>query len=310
MLCRDVRRIYLKKLSLLLLALITLVALPSGVSAQGDAFLVEQGKGEAWFSLNWGSTRNYFNTEGETRLFDSLRTTFTAYTLGISANYGILGNLEANLELPIASYNLSSESRFPDRSIFSPAWYGIGLTYGQGFGQLRLALSSIVRIPPGFHDGIYDDPQHPSFLSDGYFQFLNMLHLGYSGEEFWLKGSIGYNMRGEEPVDEIVYGGQVGFSRVKGTGIYVGFGGVVATEDPSQPFRPFYAGANLTDTLLQNGGTGHFATIDRENYFFLQPGAFIEVNDRLTLSAQYQVRLFGLNSLRLNTISGAAGLRF
>ncbi|MCE2502956.1 MAG: hypothetical protein J4G05_02690 [Chlorobi bacterium] len=301
-----------KHLHRLCVVVILLFAVSAEIPAQGDAFLQSEGTAEAWFSINWGSTRDYFNVDGQTRLFDSVKTTFTAFTLGLSADYKIIKNLEANVELPIGYYTLTSESRFPDRSIFAPAWFGVGLTYGMPFGRFRTAVSSMVRIPPGFHNGIYDDPNHPTFLSDGYLQFLNILHFGYAGDEFWLKGSIGYNVRTEEPVDEIVYYGQAGISRVEGAGIFVGFGGVLATEDASQPLRPFYAGADGTESekLRQDGGTGRFTTIDREDYIALQPGGFVQLNQHLTLSAQYQVKLFGVNTFRLNSFSVAAGWKF
>ena len=290
----------------------TLLLCSGEVFGQGDAFLQSGGEGEAWLSINWESTRNYFNTEGQTRLFDSVQTTFFAFTFGLSADYGITNDLEANLELPVGYYSLTSASLFPDRSIFAPAWFGLGVTYGRSFGRLQAALSSMIRIPPGFHDGIYDDPEHPSFLSDGYMQFLNMLHLGYAGDEFWLKGSVGYNMRGEEPVDEIVYSAQAGLSRVEGTGVFIGLTGVSATEDASMPLRPFYAGADGvgSERLRQDGGTGRFATIDRETNVNMFAGGFVQINKHLTLSTQYQIRLIGTNTLRLNTFSFAAGWKF
>ncbi len=300
----------LKKLSA---ALLLVPILAAGARGQGDAFLQSTGEGEAWFSVSFAGTRNYFSGDGETRLFDSLETTFTSWTFGLSADYGLLDNLELNVDLPIGYYSLTSASRFPDRSIFAPAWLGVGLTYAKAFGRLRAGVSSHLRIPPGFHNGIYDDPEHPTFLSDGYLQFLNVLHLAYGGDEFWMKGSVGYNLRGEEPVNEIVYSGQLGLSRVQGTGVFVGFAGVIATEDPSDPLRPFYAGASggeEGEELRQDGGTGHFATIDRETYFALRPGGFVQIGDDLTLSAQYQVILFGYNTLRLNTISLSGGWRF
>ncbi|MEZ4784255.1 MAG: hypothetical protein R3F28_09305 [Candidatus Kapaibacterium sp.] len=295
---------------LLIFSIVLLLSTVQSGEAQGDAFLQPSGEGEAWLSVSWTSTRNYYNTEGTTRIFDSVRTTFTNFTLGLSADYGLSDDLELNLELPIGYYTLTSGSRFPDRSIFAPAWLGIGVTYGRDFGGLRGAVSSLVRIPPGFHDGIYDDPNHPTFLSDGYFQLLNSLHIAYSGDEFWVKGSVGYNLRGEEPVDEIVYSAEAGVARVKGTGVFIGFAGVIATEDPSQPLRPFYAGASAEESLRQDGGIGRFATIDRETNFRLRPGGFVKINDHLSLSAQYQVMLFGINTLNLNTFNLAGGWRF
>lgn len=280
--------------------------------AQGDAFLQEKGKGEIWIYAGGGSTRNYFNVDGNQRLFDTLETSFLALTFGASLDYGLLDRLELNVSLPVGYFAISSTSKFPDRSIFAPVWLGLGLTYQFITKPFAVSVSSQVKIPPGFHDGIYDDPNHPTFLSDGYWQFTNALNLGFSASDIWMKGSLGYNMRGEEPVDELIYSAQVGVSRIEGTGIYVGIDGVVATEDASKPLRPFYAGASGTETekLRLDGGTGRFSTIDRESYFAVRPGAFVSLSSRLTLSAEYFVRLAGVNSLALKGIYVAGGYRF
>lgn len=279
---------------------------------QGDAFLQEKGKGEVWVYFGGGSTRNYFNVDGNQRLFDSLGTSFLMLGAGASLDYGILDNLEANISLPVSYYRLTSEALFPDRSILTPDWLGLGLTYQIIQSPVAASVSSQVRIPPGFHDGIYDDPNHPTFLSDGYFQFINSLNLGFQLDNIWFKGSAGYNVRGEEPVDEILYSAQIGLTRVEGTGIFLGIEGGIATEDASQPLRPFYAGATGSDSekLRQDGGTGTFRTIDREDYFSVMPGFFVELNDELLVSARYVVRLAGVNTIALRGLYAGVGYRF
>lgn len=294
-----------------LLLLLLLIGSATGAAAQ-DAFLQEKGKGQLWLYGGGGSTRIYFNAEGNQRLFDSLQTSFTAFTLGGTLDYGILDGLEANVDLPIGYYAVTSTSRFPDRAIVAPAWLGIGATYRLTSAPLATAVSATLRIPPGFHNGIYDDPNHPSFLSDGFVQAIGALHLGWSGESGWAKGRIGYAFRAEEPVDEIQYGLQAGFSSIPGTGVYIGIDGVIATEDPSMPTRPFYAGAagDSAELARIDGGVGRVTTIERESYMTLVPGAFIDLGERITLSMQYQIRLFGVHSLRINGLYVAGGYRF
>ena len=286
--------------------------MPNNLHSQGDAFLQEDGKGEAWLYFGGGSTRNYYNVDGLQRLFDSLQTSFLSLGMGVSFDYGLMNNLELNVGLPISYYRLTSNSLFPDRSIFAPDWLGIGLTYQITKAPLFTSVSSHVKIPPGFHDGIYDDPNHPTFLSDGYFQWITLLNLGYVKDGIWLKGSAGYNSRGEEPADELVYSAQVGFSRVEGTGIFIGVEGAISTEDASQPLRPFYAGASSVpeEKLRVDGGTGRFNSIDRENYFSIKPGFFIELNDALMVSTEYRIRLAGVNSLALRGLYAGVGYRF
>ncbi len=299
-------------ISFALIFLFSALAASPETRGQGDAFLQPKGKGEIRVYAGGGSTRNYYNVDGNQRLFDSLETSFLAINFGASFDYGLLDRLELNLNLPMGYYAVSSLSRFPDRSIFSPVWYGVGLTCQITRGTLFTSVSSQVKIPPGFHEGIYDDPNHPTFLSDGYWQWTNTINVGYAGDELWVKGSGGYNARGEEPADEIVYSAQIGISRVEGTGIFVGVEGVASTEDASQPLRPFYAGAagSETEKLRQDGGTGRFRTIDRENYLAVKPGAFVSITDRVTLGADFSLRLLGTNTLALWGFYLGAGYRF
>lgn len=312
--CVQVTRIPLRSAMRFCIAVITLLIfiLPSNARGQGDAFLQEKGKGEAWLYLGGGSTRNYFNVDGVQRLFDSLETTFLSLGIGVSVDYGLMNNLELNVALPISYYQLTSASLFPDRSILAPDWLGVGLTYQITKAPVFTSVSSQVKIPPGFHDGIYDDPNHPTFLSDGFLQWATLLNVGYAKDGIWFKGSGGYNLRGEEPADEFLYSAQIGFSRVEGTGIFLGIGGVVSTEDASQPLRPFYAGASSSreEKFRIDGGTGRFSTIDREDYFSIKPGFFVELNDELMVSAEYLIRLAGVNSLALSGLYGGVGYRF
>ena len=285
---------------------------PGHVQAQGDAFTQEKGKGETWIYFGGGSTRNYFNVDGRQRLFDSLQTSLLTIGTGATLDYGILNNLELNVSLPVSYYRLTSDALFPDRSIFAPDWLGVGLTYQVTENIVHTSVSSQVKIPPGFHDGIYDDPNHRTFLSDGYWQFTNAINIGIVQDDVWLKASAGYTMRGEEPADELLYSAQIGLSRVEGTGIYLGVEGVLSTEDASQPLRPFYAGASGSESekLRQDGGTGRFSTIDREDYISVRPGVYVELTDQILVSAQYSVRLAGINTLALSGLYAAVGYRF
>lgn len=306
------KKMNMRSLATLLVAVAASLLFTDPVLGQGDAFLQDKGKGEVWVYFGGGSTRNYFNVDGDQRLFDSLGTSFLALGMGVSVDYGLFDNLEANVSLPVSYYRLTSDALFPDRSILAPDWLGLGLTYQIIRHPVAASVSSHIKIPPGFHDGIYDDPNHPTFLSDGYFQFTNSLNLGFQLDGVWFKGSAGYNVRGEEPVDEILYSAQIGLTRVEGTGIFLGVEGGIATEDASQPLRPFYAGATGSDSekLRQDGGTGSFRTIDREDYFSVMPGFFVELNDELMVSARYVVRLAGVNTIAIRGLYAGAGYRF
>lgn len=295
----------------ILSAMVLLLGLP-GIATAGDPVVLPAEKGIV--SIYGGATRasSYYNTLGRLKRFDTARTDLNVLTFGMTLNYGLTSWLELNLDVPVAYYKLTSSERFPDRSIFSPSYYGIGATYQLSTGKVNSSISSMVKIPPGFHQGIYDDPEHPSFLSDGFFQVTTALNFGFNYKELWFKGSAGYNWRDEEPADEIIYNAEIGLSKVEGTGIFAGFSGVLSTGDITQPLRPFYAGASgtLEDQQKVDGGTGEFRTIDRENYFAVNAGAFVEVTDNIVLSGRYSVRLFGANALVLQGGYLGAGYKF
>jgi hypothetical protein len=295
-----------------LLSAVTLALVAVSTAHAGGPFVLEPGKGFA--HLYGGALRadQYYNTEGEMRSYDTLKTDFSAVMFGLSADYGLLEGLELNFEMPVGIFTLTSASRFPDRQIVSPTHVGIGATYQLSGGSLATSVSTMLKIPPGFHDGIYDDPNHPTFLSDGYFQLQTMLHAGFTHKNIWLKGAAGYTWRDEEPIDEIPYAFEIGFSRVEGTGIFVGVNGVVSTGDVTQPLRPFYAGASGTVEERQraDGGRGIFRTIDRENNLNIGAGAFVYVMDQVMISGRYELRLFGRNSIATRGAFLGVGYRF
>ena len=45
----------------------------------------------------------------------------------------------------------------PTRSIFTPSYLGIGATWQFSREKLVASISSMLKIPPGFHRGIYDE---------------------------------------------------------------------------------------------------------------------------------------------------------
>ncbi len=282
---------------LLLLALL----LPTTFLHAGEPVPLAPGRGRAIVYGGWLGADHYKDIYGNLKRFDTVGTSFNALIFGLSADYGLIDGLEANLELPLGYFSLTSNSRFPKRSIFAPVYLGLGATYGILGGTYPISLSGMIRIPPGFHNGIYNDSLHPSFLSDGFLQGALGINLGYVGEEIWIKANAAYNWRAEEPVDEIQLGGTIGFTKVEGTGITVAVKGVIPTEDVTQPARPFYAGAsgNAEERRQADGGTGRFLTIDREEYVTFEAGAYVNITTRFLLTGNYSIRLGGRNTLIL-----------
>jgi len=275
---------------------------------------ITSAKGKGIIAIYGGSARatSYYNIRGVLRRYDTLNTDFVVTTFGLWGNYGLTDDLQLDFDMPVNYCGISSEDRFPDRSIFQLAYIGVGGTYQITRGALNSSLSAMAKIPAGFHRGIYDDPEHPSFLSDGMFQVTTSLNLGFTYDKVWVKGSAAYNWRDEEPLDEILYALEVGLSKIEGTGIFVGCSGVVSTGDVTMPLRPFYAGASGDAVELgrYDGGTGRFSTIDRENFLAVNAGAYVDIFDQLVVSGKYTVRLLGTNSLALQGAYLGVGYKF
>jgi hypothetical protein len=297
--------------STILAAFLLSLAATSGARA-GEPQVIGASKGRIFIYGGSARASRYYNLNGDLKRYDTVGTDFTATTFGLTGYYGLTDDIELDVDIPFGYYILASKSRFPDRSIFSASYYGVGATYQLSSGKVNSSISSMVKIPPGFHRGIYDDPKHPTFLSDGYFQVTTTLNFGFTAKEMWFKGSAGYNWRDEEPLDEIVYAAEIGISKVEGTGIFVGCNGVVSTGDVNHPLMPFYSGASgsAEEQERADGGQGIFRPIDRENYFAVNAGAFVSLNDHVYLSGRYIVRLFGKNSLSLQGAYLGAGYNF
>ncbi|MBS1911747.1 MAG: hypothetical protein JST22_07160 [Bacteroidetes bacterium] len=278
----------------------------------GNPIVQPKGKGELTIYGGSSSTTGYYDVNGVMKRFDTLATEFTATTFGMNMTYGLTDDVQLDLDVPLGYYSITSKALHPKRSIFSITYYGVGATYQLSRGKVSSSISGMVKVPPGFHHGIYDDPNHPTFLSDGYFQIGGAFNFGFNMKETWIKGHVGYNWRDEEPADEIVYGAEVGFSKVEGTGIYVKVDGVVTTADVTQPLEPFYAGTSGPPSSLErlDGGRGIFRTIDREDYTALTAGAFVGISSHVFLSGSYTLRLFGNNTLDLKGAYLGAGYKF
>lgn len=299
----------MRQICLLFLFVLLASATGTTLSAQSDAFLQRPGEAEIWVSAGGGSTRTMFNTDAEERLLDTIGTDFSAYVLTINADYGLTENLELNGTLPIGWFSTTSEI-FPDRSILAPAYLGLGATWRFLDGPVRAAAGVEARIPPGFHQGIYDDPAHPTFLSDGFFELRSTLFGAWSnGDNLWAKGGVGYAFRAEEPVDALTAEAEIGFSSVPGTGLFLKLSAETSLSDPSTPTRPFYAGAATGKENL-TGGTGRILTIERQRFFDVAPGIFVDLSDRLSTAFLYRIRVLGLHTLRINGLYIGVGFRF
>jgi hypothetical protein len=166
---------------------------------------------------------------------------YERYNFGIKSDYSITNDLVIFAEIPLnyhsileqrdttEYYQLSGDTTLysyehkikkADMSLFQPAYYSIGARYRLYSKLAYFALLGELRIPPGFHKGINNDPDY-DFLSDGAFEFHSGIILGAKLEKGWLESQILYRHRTEELVDELFIHTEAGLATVPGTGLMI-----------------------------------------------------------------------------------------
>jgi|GEM_PF-2043574 len=288
--------------------------LPRAMGASsGDAFgILSPGRLLVKFDGGALSADHYYGVASELRRFDTNGTSYTRLFARPSVRYGLFDRFDLSLELPLTYERLTSAERFPERSIGRLASVDLGAGWGalQFFSSNDTAITSrtsiAVRgrlsIPTGFHNGLDNDPKHPSFLDDGALEGELGLAGVYVTPELEIGGRVGYRMRGEELEDEIPWSLSIDLTRIRGAAIGVGAFGAVSVADPSHPSRPFYAGSSGTaaEQTEIDGGRGIFRRPDRETYAGIHAGVTVDLGDTWSLGAHYGVRLVGTNALGMS----------
>jgi hypothetical protein len=81
-------------------------------------------------------------------------------------------------------------------------YIGLSSTYSLFDSTFINRYSAEIRIPTGSTSGVYNDPQ--KLWSDGAFEFLTGLSIGYSGEKSTIEIGARYNYRAEDMTDRIL----------------------------------------------------------------------------------------------------------
>ncbi len=243
------------------------------------------------------------------KLFD-----YEEYTFGIKANYSLTNNLILFMTIPIKYYSLSRRSdstyilydssytpaqpytysqKIPlgTNSLFQPAYYSIGARYKFYSKKTYAALLSELRIPPGFHNGIQNDPNY-QFLSDGAFETLIGAVIGIKFEKSWFETSFNYNFRSEDLVDYYLIHTEGGISTVKGSRLVFALDFLQSTEsfNNAVKFDP------LKTTLQSNSFDAGFLF-----ELFLTENLYSQFS--------YQLNLLGKNTLNIGGFTIVAGYR-
>lgn len=132
-----------------------------------------------------------------------------------------------------------------------------GLSKIWTIGILTSGLIGSVRVPTGFYDGLYDNPDY-EFLSDGALEFHLGTELDIQLKQYSFENNVAINFRGEEFENQIIWNTGVGIQTVPNTELKLFAEMHLSTEKFSNQTRPlvphqevaqennYFAGAEFT----------------------------------------------------------------
>lgn len=246
------------------------------------------------------SASSFFDLDGNQKTeinnisLDTFLFTYEEYTYGIKAEYSLTDELTLFSEIPLKYYTLgekkdttyfdsldnpySTKLNRGEYTLFQPAYYSLGARYLLYKKFAYFGISAELKIPPGFYNGVLDDPQY-EFLSDGALEVNGGFLLGVKFAKSWMESQVIYKFRGEELNDLLFIHTELGLSTVPGTKL--------------KGFFDFYQSFGTFSGVVFNPEK----TILIENKFDVGVYFSIFVNDNLYGEFSYKVNLLGINSM-------------
>lgn len=229
-----------------MIRIFTLLILISITSVNLNAFekFYRQGTWEASLGIGYTSGKSLFDMES--KLQDKLKSEeipgkgslnyhyeLTTMRILLAGGYSITDDLIARIKMPIAFYTLDetydkdSNNRFPvdtnnkilkrpSYSLTQLDYFSIGAAYQISKGRFFSSIMSELLIPPGFHKGIFNDPDY-DFLSDGALQFIFGARAGIDLNGLKIGGQAEYHFRDEEFSNQLCATIEVALTTVEDT---------------------------------------------------------------------------------------------
>ena len=218
----------------------------------------------SFYNLNDSLISSLTYTDGDT----SKRYTFDFYhtALTLQARYYLEEEFNLFLNVPISFYELE-EKYLRDNYGYRETKQNyslnridnieFGISKLWKIGSITTGLASSIRIPTGFHYGLYDD-QNYEFLSDGALEFLLGTELDIKIKQYSFENVFILNMRGEEFKNCISWNSGIGIHTVPNTELKLFIEILLSTEKFTNQTRPlvprqevsqennYTAGAELT----------------------------------------------------------------
>ncbi|MFH1051779.1 MAG: hypothetical protein V1779_12730 [bacterium] len=238
---------------------------------------------------------------------------YSSFESGIKVEYAPIENLVIFSEIPVVYHTLlqkadtmvyyisdtvnitydsiSYKKQTADYSLFQTSYFSIGGRYKFYSKLAYVAALAELRIPPGFHQGIQNDPDY-TFLSDGALEIHTGFLLGIKFEKGWLESAFSYHYRGEELVDYVNIHTEFGLTTVPGSklGAQLDFIQSLGNFNEAVEFEPRLT--TLQENLLQAG-------------FMFQ----LFITDNWYVDFSYKVNLIGKNALNKSGYLIGAGIR-
>jgi hypothetical protein len=278
-----------------------LLSLQKKILKQND-FLIE-------LSFSYFNTGSYYDKDGKQVSWrtDPERENNPDYTFELTSvniqgylEYLFTDEISAFLRVPLSSTSLKETyindneingEREPrsDFSLFQPNFYAVGGKYLLDQELISPFIIAEFRIPPGFHNGILNDPDY-NFLSDGAFEVYGTVGGTLHLKESWIEAGITYNYRDEELVDQLIFDLEAGLKTVPGTalGVYGRYFQSLGNMDDAPDFDP-------RNTIIQQD--------------LLKVGALFDIYfDNFYSRFEYSVNLYGRNTYTGGIFSISAGL--
>jgi len=239
---------------------------------------------------------------------------YLAYESGLRVEYAPKENLVLFSEIPIVYHSLNQRAdttiyrikdtvnmtydtlkykkQIGDYTLLQPSYFSIGARYKIYSKLAYVAVTGELRIPPGFHNGIQNDPGY-EFLSDGAFEIHTGIILGVTFEKSWLESSFSYHLRGEELVDYLQVHTEFGLSNVPGAkiGVRLDYLQSMGNFNSAVEFDP------RKTTLQENALKAGFLF----NWF---------LTDNFYIDFSFGVNLLGKNTLNSSGFVTGIGVRF
>ncbi len=248
-----------------LLCTLTVVLLAGSQIAEATGWPQKADNGFVKVYYSSATASSYFGGDGtvitQHRLEDPndstrqyMRFDYDIQVFGVYGEFGLSDNLTLVADFPLVALSLTETTEtlrsYPSQGvtlsstsdttldIAAFAYYGLGVRYALPLqGDLNVLGLLDVRIPPGFHNGLYDDPEF-EYLSDGVFAMRIGAELGLPVSGGWLATRIAYALNAEERSDELHVCLEGGLNTVENAQIKLFVDGILALEDP-ETSRPF-----------------------------------------------------------------------